>query len=79
MNPTSPAQTGTTGAAIAALAAVLSVMNKHWNLGITPEDLVAIASGIPMAVHWLAQQYALRQAALPTKAKAGKSIAPAQS
>lgn len=70
----SPAQTGTTGAAIACIAALLSVTNRHWNLGITPEDIVAIASGIPVMVHWLAQQYAVRQAAQTAPAPA----APAQ-
>lgn len=63
MGNTSPAQTGTTGAAIAAIAALLSVLNKHFGWDITPEDIVAISSGVPVMVHWLAQQYALRQAA----------------
>lgn len=63
MNQTSPAATGTTGIAITALVALLSVFNDHFGWKITPDELAAIAGGIPVAVHWLAQQYAARAAA----------------
>lgn len=71
----SPAQTGTVGAAIACIAALLSVTNRHWTLGMTPDDIVAISSGLPVLAHWLAQQYAVRQAA---QIAAPASAAPAQ-
>lgn len=70
MNQTSPAATGTTGAAVAALVAILSTLNAHWNWGINPDGLAAIAGGMPVAAHWLAQQYATRQAAKDVKAAA---------
>jgi hypothetical protein len=63
VNQTSPAATGTAGVAITALVAVISALNNRFGLNLPAQDQVAIAGGIVVGAHWLAQQYAGRAAA----------------
>lgn len=63
MNQTSPAATGTAGVVITALVALISALNNHCGLNLPAQDQVAIAGGIAVSAHWLAQQFAARAAA----------------
>lgn len=75
MNSTSPAATGTAGVAITALVAIISALNNRFGLNLPAQDQVAIAGGIVVSAHWLAQQFAMREAAKAAPA-ASKSVAP---